>query len=396
MNLPLPKETRDHFGSDKNHLLKISNLGLLFNKYFYCWPQNWQTNEEQNKVFRKDIEGITSKINLPKDSDYVEALNSRQRAVRESLQSSGWHVESFNAETDSRLIIGLGGTSVIETGMTLHPLYGFPYLPGSGLKGLARAYAEIAEVASKEELHVIFGSDDKNPRLGSENIQGRVFFMDGLPITFPKLDLDIMNPHYSDYYSGKKDSKDKPIPPADYLNPIPVTFLAVAAGQPFSFAVFSRDKELAEKATQWLIGGLTELGAGGKTNVGYGYFKIVEQQQVVEDKMIKEQPAKTGNLQMDNSLKTRLKSVKNQETFTSFIKQLKTEDIESLNQISFSDMKSVINIGLAPTLELLDIPQEIKQIIAKKILEVCSKPDEKHKEKLEKYKRLLIMAGSDT
>jgi CRISPR/Cas system CMR subunit Cmr6 (Cas7 group RAMP superfamily) len=31
--------------------------------------------------------------------------------------------------------------------------------------------------------------------------------MDGLPTTFPKLDLDIMNPHYSDYYSGKKDSK---------------------------------------------------------------------------------------------------------------------------------------------------------------------------------------------
>jgi len=273
MNLPLPKETRDYFGSDKNSLLKISNLGLLFSKYFYCWPQNWQTNEEQNKVFRKDIEGITSKINLPKGSDYVEALNSRQRAVIESLQNSNWHVEPFPAITDSRLIIGLGGTSVIETGMTLHPLYGFPYLPGSGLKGLARAYAEIGCNAPKEELLEIFGSEDKSQH-SADNRQGKVFFMDGLPTAFPKLDLDIMNPHYSDYYSGKKDSKGNPSPPADYLNPVPVTFLAVAPNQPFSFAVFSRDKELAEQAKSWLIGGLTDLGAGGKTNVGYGYFKV--------------------------------------------------------------------------------------------------------------------------
>lgn len=389
MNLPLPKETRDHFGSDKNHLLKISNLGLLFNKYFYCWPQNWQTNEEQNKVFRKDIEGITSKINLPKDSDYVEALNSRQRAVRESLQSSGWHVESFNAETDSRLIIGLGGTSVIETGMTLHPLYGFPYLPGSGLKGLARAYAEIAEVASKEELHVIFGSDDKNPRLASENIQGRVFFMDGLPITFPKLDLDIMNPHYSDYYSGKKDSKGNPIPPADYLNPIPVTFLAVAAGQPFSFAVFSRDKELAEKATQWLIGGLTELGAGGKTNVGYGYFKIERQEVQTQTLNVYERKEET-------SITARLKLVKNEQTFGDFVKSIKSDEIESLRSSTFKGMESAINIGLTTVLESAEVSPNIKRIIAEKMLEVCKKPDKKYKEKLEKYNRLFSLARKDT
>lgn len=384
MNLPLPKETRDHFGSDKNRLLKISNLGLLFNKYFYCWPQNWQTNEEQNKVFRKDIEGITSKINLPKDSDYVEALNSRQRAVRESLQSSGWHVESFNAATDSRLIIGLGGTSVIETGMTLHPLYGFPYLPGSGLKGLARAYAEITEVASKEELHVIFGSDDKNPRLASENIQGRIFFMDGLPIQFPKLDLDIMNPHYSEYYSGKKDNKGNPIPPADYLNPVPVTFLTVATGQPFSFAVFSRDKGLTEKAKSWLISGLTDLGAGGKTNVGYGYFKI-------ESPTVTPQKNKPVAIEEDNSLASRLKAVKNQQTFVDFMKGIKQNEVESLRGISLKE--SAINIGLIEYLESTEVSTEIKKIIAKKILEVTTPNKKWDDKKHEKYRKLQLIAG---
>src|SRR3989338_6106286 len=238
MNIPLPKETINYIGNDKSRVMQISNLGLLFNKFFYCWTNDWQSNEEQNKIFRKDIEDKIAKIKLSKDNDYlINAFNS--------------HVESFNAITDSRLIIGLGGTSVIETGMTLHPLYGFPYLPGSGLKGLARAYAEIGAGAAKDELLEIFGSEDKAQH-SPDNRQGKVFFMDGLPTQFPKLELDIMNPHYGEYYRGEK-------PPADYLNPVPVTFLAVAAEQKFSFAVYSRDKNLAEKVRAWLIGGFTEL-----------------------------------------------------------------------------------------------------------------------------------------
>lgn len=390
MNLPLPKETRDYFGNDKNRVLKISNLGLLFNKYVSAWSDDWMSEEKRGKEkvnlkaeFLDKIEKESFYIKQSKDA--VDSIYKRQLSMIQGLKSSDWHVESFNATTDSRLIIGIGGTSVIETGMTLHPLYGFPYLPGSSLKGLARAYAEIAEVASKEELHVIFGSDNKNPHLASENIQGRVFFMDGLPTSFPKLDIDIMNPHYSEYYQGNK-------PPADYLNPVPVTFLAIATGQPFSFCLYSRHKELVTKAKEWLIGGLTQVGAGGKTNVGYGYFKISEQQ-AVEPAKEPEQLVKSVVPKKDDHLLAKLKSVKNAETFAAFIRQLGTEDIDALNAVSFKGMESVINIGLVSTLEATEVSQEIKQIIAKKILEVCKKPDKKYAEKLEKYKKLLSMAG---
>ena len=268
MKLPLPAETRDYFGNDKNRLLKISNLGLLFNKYVYSWQEGWQKKDENAREFRDDI----SKIQF--DKKYALSVYARQKAVVQGLQNSGWHGESFELTSDTRLIIGLGGTSVIETGMTLHPLYGFPYLPASGLKGLARAYAEIGCDAQKEDLLQVFGSEDKDPRYATNNQQGKVFFMDGLPTSFPKLELDIMNPHYGDYYQEKKDSKGNSIPPADYLNPVPVTFLTVAPGQTFFFAVFSRDEGFAVKGKEWLMGGLTELGAGGKTNVGYGYFRI--------------------------------------------------------------------------------------------------------------------------
>lgn len=387
MNLPLPKKTREYFKTDQRRLLKMSNLGLLFNKYVYSWQNGWQMEEKNSKEFRDAVSNITFA------KDYIANILKRQQAIAQSLQSFGWHTESFTSTTNSRLIIGLGGTSVIETGMTLHPLYGFPYLPGSGLKGLARAYAEIAVEPKppSDELREVFGSEDKNPHNVANNRQGKVFFMDGLPTQFPKLELDIMNPHYDEYYRGEK-------PPADYLNPVPITFLAVAAGQQFSFAVYSRDKDLAQKAKAWLIGGLTELGAGGKTNVGYGYFKDVqftalESAGITDSTVGGAVPPPKITHEKDNSLSSRLKAVKNQQTFTEFIKGVKDNEIEVLKSISFKGMESVINIGLVGTLESAEASEEIKKIIAQKMLKVCKEPDKKYAEKLEKYKKLQAMAG---
>ena len=50
-------------------------------------------------------------------------------------------------KAESRLIIGLGGKGTLKMGITLHHLYGFPYIPGSALKGLARTFGiyKIAE-----------------------------------------------------------------------------------------------------------------------------------------------------------------------------------------------------------------------------------------------------------
>jgi CRISPR-associated protein Cmr6 len=370
MNLPLPKETRDYFGNDKNRVLKISNMGLLFNKYVYPWQTGWHMEEKNSKEFRDAV----SKKQF--DTKYALAVYNRQKSMLQSLKSSGWHVEFFEATTDSRLIIGLGGTSVIETGMTLHPLYGFPYLPGSGLKGLARAFAEIAvePSPSREELREIFGSEDKDPRNVTNNRQSKVFFMDGLPKNFPKLELDIMNPHHGEYYRGEK-------PPADYLDPVPVTFLAVAVGQTFSFAVLSKEKGFAEKAKLWLIGGLTELGAGGKTNVGYGYFRM-------ESPTVAPQPV---TIDKDNSLASRLKAVKNSQTFVEFMQGIKQDDIETLRGISLKG--SVINIGFAGELESIEVSDEIKKIIANKILEGTTPNKKWDEKKHEKYKRLQLIAG---
>jgi CRISPR-associated protein Cmr6 len=161
------------------------------------------------------------------------------------------------------VVVGLGAESVLETSIRLHRIYGFPIIPGSPLKGLARAYAKLIARVEEEDpvFQEIFGTASPEARAG------RVIFLDAIPAT-PKveLELDVMNPHYSEYYRGRD------IPPADYLNPIPIYFLTIAPGSEFLFAVISESAELASQAEIWLRHGLMELGVGAKTTAGYGYW----------------------------------------------------------------------------------------------------------------------------
>lgn len=266
MNLPLPKDTKD-FISQQNRWRKISNFGLLFNKYFYEWTNNWEIGTNKKKFFDA-IVNPQAKID---SSKYLEECIKRQTVLLNNLKDQNYETKSFTMVNDYRLIVGIGGAHVLETGLTLHPLYGFPYIPSSSVKGIARAYAEMIVKAPADELREIFGSEDKDKVLET-NLEGKVIFLDGLPTKFPKLEVDIMNPHYGDYYQGKKDNRGNLIPPADYLSPKPITFLTVAPKQEFIFVLFSEEESLLGKAEQWLREGLVELGIGSKTNVGYGYF----------------------------------------------------------------------------------------------------------------------------
>ena len=104
-------------------------------------------------------------------------------------------------------------------------------------------------------------------------------------------------------------------------------------------------------------------------------------------------PATKTEVVKDNSLTARLKNVKNPQTFADFLKGIKDDDREELNALSFKGMQSVINIGLVAVLESAEISEEIKKIIAQKMLEICKEPDKKYAEKVEKYKKLQVMAG---
>lgn len=90
-----------------------------------------------------------------------------------------------------------------------------------------------------------------------------------------------------------------------------------------------------------------------------------------------------------------IQRIKNPQTFIDFVRGIKEEEIEKLNNISFKGMDSAINLGLVSALESVEASEKIKKIIAEKMLEIIT-PNKKWDEKMhEKYKKLLLLAGKE-
>lgn len=222
-------------------------------------------------------------------------LRAQRDRWRQSVEACGGVVID-HLQLTSRLLVGLGASHVLETALTLDRTSGAPVVPGSACKGLARTFA-LYEVARElgigvggtinkegktplEQLDEDLSDPQKDVKgetaawfravFGTLGNAGEVCFVGGVYAgeEAPKFVVDVMTPHFFDYYRGEK-------PPADNLEPNPVAFLAVEAGNPFWFGLLPRRAEsapLLDIAQGWLIGGLTRLGAGGKTAAGYGYF----------------------------------------------------------------------------------------------------------------------------
>jgi CRISPR-associated protein Cmr6 len=270
----------------------IDNFNLLLNKTAYF-------DGEKFLLYKRDRN--EEKINLAKKySSFNQKYKNLIKAVSESYEKAVTQLVGKNNlfsdifSPNWRLIIGLGGESVYETSITLHHIYGIPYIPGQAIKGVTRSYIinecfnQKEEEALRDELFCyIFGSPKKG--ILKEH-QGSVIFFDAYPIDFPKLEIDIMNPHYGDYYQGNA-------PPADYLNPNPIFFLTVGKDSKFKFFVGIKNIKIAKEILKGkkspildrlnldenlkLIGiafelmkkALAEQGIGAKSSLGYGIFK---------------------------------------------------------------------------------------------------------------------------
>jgi CRISPR-associated protein Cmr6 len=168
----------------------------------------------------------------------------------------------------------------VENGMAWHHTLGVPFLAGSSIKGLLRAWVEGGwndELDSKqtvERRQNWFGMVKEDD---TEDKAGQLIFFDAIPIESVKLTSDIMTPHYGDWYAeGDKISglcEHKRIP-ADWHDPVPVPFLAVKKAK-FLVTIVARDKnndKEAQLALQELVKALQWLGAGAKTAAGYGHL----------------------------------------------------------------------------------------------------------------------------
>lgn len=184
---------------------------------------------------------------------------------------------SQTADTDTTLCIeanstapfatGLGWEHPNENGFAFLDPYGLPYLPGSGIKGVLRQAARDLGW-SEDAVACLFGSED-----ASNPCQGALRFWDVIPeLAGGKLEVDILNPHYRDYYQQGGT-------PHDAGQPVPVFFLTVPPNSKFHFRVdvIAPGRLGEELRRDWknLLNAAFEhafdwLGFGAKTAVGYG------------------------------------------------------------------------------------------------------------------------------
>lgn len=170
---------------------------------------------------------------------------------------------SFELPLQNRLYIGLSRDNPVETGVTVSHSYGMPIIPGSSVKGLARASAEYVAKETgtirSEVIHWLFGEG------GDTGQGGGIFYHDawwcgaGSPFV-----AEIVTPHHPDYYQGGNR------PASDTDSPIPAPQLAVTGS--FYF-VLEGDPQWTPVAGRLLQAGLQQWGIGGKKSSGYGYFR---------------------------------------------------------------------------------------------------------------------------
>ena len=280
------------------------NFSLWFNKLIplnnetKCKPCDQHGNDKEAVQYYKFV--YNGLKNNPTLTNLLYEKQKNQKQFCESYEKAGYEIINYQAELKSPLITGIGQTHPNEVGMVFDHTMGIPYVPASSVKGIVR-FAHmlkliksdndeeykgsdkngeyIVESDLKTLIPAIFGGDADEEKEGEKKInklKGKVIFLDACPAKVPDLHVDIMNPHYGDYYNDEKGE----IPPADYLAPNPIKFLTVKKGTVFTFrALVSKDSVfLLQPIKTAFENALKDEGVGAKTAVGYGRFEIKKDQ----------------------------------------------------------------------------------------------------------------------
>lgn len=270
--------------------VRAPHLGLVFDKFIDtwlidingCWTvQKPGTGRDDSKQLKFGSKRAWLEETIAR---YKGAINVIQEGLTATLDRQKQLIKVLGGDdikmaTDWRFVSGLGNGHPFETGFIWHRTLSVPYLPGSAVKGSMRAWTDPTkgwgDMAKWKDIKRLFGDTD-------DDGVGALIVFDALPLSPPTIEIDIMNPHYAKYYAGDKGANDRAIPPADYLSPTPIFFLTVAADQTFRFVLAPRCQKEANAASDVALGcellkeALSTLGAGGKTAVGYGVFRRVE------------------------------------------------------------------------------------------------------------------------
>ncbi len=252
--MPIPM--RSNFLPDP--LSSCENPGLLLDR---GWKE-WETdNDKRGESIGAHVEEVCKQ---PVPGLYKMALQ-RWRA----LTSDTSRYAVARGRVAGRFYIGLGMTHVLETQVSRTVTYGMPVIPGSALKGLARAYAGTAVKngdLDQKVVDVLFGYEGDDPDRAEA---GYLAFHDAWWIPTGEIQQpyvrDVVTVHATEYY--QKQGKECPHP--DMESPNPNHQLAVQGS--FYFVIEGK-RAWADLGMEFLKAALEDEGIGGKVASGYGYF----------------------------------------------------------------------------------------------------------------------------
>lgn len=321
-NMPIPlnkslnKILSQNNNYQNNNYKNCSNMKLLFNKLVYNWSKN--DFEYTSKNISEFFTELESKSKDDQFKNFYKVFIENWRNTLANIPD----IKIFSGSTQSRLAIGLGNETILENSLTLHSIWGIPYIPGSALKGVTRnyyinkillkdlkesadiidnlifAYSEVLKNKSdetklkkltkiKQNKKEIFANESTIQKIktgwfdlekaykifGASDNEGAIIFYDAYPEEYPKLKSDIMNPHFGDYYSDK----NAIIAPGDWLSNNPIKFITVDKNEKFIFVLGKRKNSKISDVDFTEIYNIVKealefSGIGAKTSVNYGYF----------------------------------------------------------------------------------------------------------------------------
>lgn len=241
-----------------------THAGLLLDRGFKQWDENGENHNAAVVNLHQQAAKIT------KDTALYEKAYQHwyQLQLHNDQQSEVWF-----AELENRMFLGMGSTSPIEAGISLHHTYGVPYIPGSAIKGVLHHYAQEAEVDSKIQ-DLLFGKQASETNRRDSGSAGYIIVNNAwwIPQGKAALTPEIITVHTQEYYNKKGATKLHP----DFEKPNPNPQIAIQGSFMFSF---EGDRKLINYAMKLLKEVLQNRGIGGKVSSGYGYFKEDQQEQ---------------------------------------------------------------------------------------------------------------------
>jgi CRISPR type III-B/RAMP module RAMP protein Cmr6 len=240
---------------------------------------------------------VESGLGQDRRDDLRASVAARHARALESLAAAtGATVLCVDIEPQAAMVTGTGAGGIRNVGIELHGTHGWPVIPASTLKGAAAAHAR--DTAATPDVVRIFGAPRPGDDAGGQDhdasdvpdgdeaadvpggkaepvaAPGSVRFFDALPgpdgVTVAE---HVLTPHARDYHTGPATADDQRSAPAEYLNPVPIPFLAIEGGR-FTVHLLGPEADV-RSAARLLADAVDDLGVGAKTSAGYGYFDAV-------------------------------------------------------------------------------------------------------------------------